>query len=72
MEYITSSAEQTIDIGKQLASQLKGGDIVSLHGELGAGKTTLVKGIAEGLGITDDILSPTFTLMNVYTTTLEH
>ena len=72
MEYTTSSAQETQLIGKNLASQLTGGDIVLLHGELGAGKTTFVKGIAEGLGITDDILSPTFTLMNIYTATRQH
>ena len=50
-----------------------GGDIVCLRGELGAGKTTLVKGIAQGLGVRDEIVSPTFTLMNVYDIkTLKH
>lgn len=67
MHSITSSSSQETQlIGKDIASQLTGGDIVLLHGELGAGKTTFVKGLAEGLGITDDILSPTFTLMNIY------
>lgn len=69
MHFTTSSSQETQNIGKQLASQLTGGDIVLLHGELGAGKTTFVKGLAEGLGITDDILSPTFTLMNLYRVT---
>lgn len=55
-----------INFGKEIASKLKGGDIVLLHGDLGAGKTTLTKGIAMGLGITDDIVSPTFTLMQEY------
>lgn len=62
----SSSPEQTKEYGKQIASELDGGDIVLLEGKLGAGKTTLVKGIAQGLGIEDDIVSPTFTLMNVY------
>lgn len=67
MHSITSSSSQeTQRIGKDLAFQLTGGDIVLLHGELGAGKTTFVKGLAEGLGIKDDILSPTFTLLNIY------
>lgn len=53
-------------MGKKLAARLRGGEIVCLYGELGAGKTTLVKGMAEGLGIKEEITSPTFTLMNVY------
>lgn len=66
MEYITSSNEETLEIGTQLARTLQGGDIVLMYGELGAGKTTLTKGIAVGLGIDTDITSPTFTLMNIY------
>lgn len=62
----STSPEQTKQIAKDLAQNLKGGDIVLLHGDLGAGKTTFVKGLAEGLGVTDDITSPTFTLMNHY------
>ena len=64
----TSSAEQTIKIGQKLAFNLTGGDILLLHGDLGAGKTTLVKGLAIGLKIKEGITSPTFTLMNVYNT----
>ena len=66
MEYLSSSNDETLEIGKQIASTLQGGDIVLLYGELGAGKTTLTKGIANGFGITEDITSPTFTLMNMY------
>jgi tRNA threonylcarbamoyladenosine biosynthesis protein TsaE len=66
MNYTTHNDQETKDLGKKLAHSLQGGDIVCLYGELGAGKTTLVKGIAEGLGIKDDITSPTFTLMNIY------
>lgn len=66
MQTITHSDQETKAIGKELTAKLKGGDIVCLYGELGAGKTTLVKGLAEGLGITEEITSPTFTLMNVY------
>jgi tRNA threonylcarbamoyladenosine biosynthesis protein TsaE len=54
------------DIGKRIATELKGGDILALHGDLGAGKTTLMKGIAAGLGVKQEITSPTFTLMNIY------
>lgn len=66
MKMITHSEEETRNLGKTLALQLKGGDIVCLYGELGAGKTTFVKGVAEGLEIKNDITSPTFTLMNIY------
>lgn len=66
MEYLSSSNEKTREIGKNIASTLQGGNIVLLYGEMGAGKTTLTKGIAEGLGVHDDITSPTFTLMSVY------
>ncbi len=65
-EFISTNEQQTRDIAKQLASNLTGGGILLLHGDLGAGKTTFVKGLAEGLEVKDDILSPTFTLMNVY------
>ncbi|HSR89251.1 MAG TPA: tRNA (adenosine(37)-N6)-threonylcarbamoyltransferase complex ATPase subunit type 1 TsaE [Candidatus Udaeobacter sp.] len=66
MQIITKSQSQTELFGKNLAAKLKGGDILLLSGELGAGKTSLVKGIAAGLGIKNEITSPTFTLMNVY------
>ena len=65
MEYKTSSEQELIDLGKQIAESLKPGDIVLLYGELGAGKTTMTKGIAEFFGI-KDIVSPTFTLMQTY------
>jgi len=65
-KYITTNPEMTRELGRDIAHKLIGGCIVLLYGELGAGKTTLVKGIAEGLGVKDDIVSPTFTLMNVY------
>lgn len=66
MEYITESAEQTEELGYNLALSLVGGEVVLLNGELGAGKTTFSKGLAKGLGITDTITSPTFTLLNTY------
>ncbi|MBU0596654.1 tRNA (adenosine(37)-N6)-threonylcarbamoyltransferase complex ATPase subunit type 1 TsaE [Patescibacteria group bacterium] len=72
MKYTTSSAEQTIKLGKKIASKFKGGDVVLLHGDLGTGKTTLVKGIADYFGIEpNDVVSPTFTLMQVYPTNNE-
>lgn len=67
MNRASSSPEETVNLGKQIAADLRGGDIVALHGELGAGKTTLMKGIAEYFGIkADDVVSPTFTLLQVY------
>jgi tRNA threonylcarbamoyladenosine biosynthesis protein TsaE len=60
------SAEETIAIGRTLAASLKPGDVVALSGALGAGKTTLVKGVAEGLGVGEPVTSPTFTLIQEY------
>jgi len=64
--YTTHSEEETKELGKTIAKDLHGGQILALYGDLGAGKTTFTKGLAEGLGIEDTITSPTFTLMNVY------
>ena len=67
-EYITHSAEETVALGRKLAPTLKGARMVLLRGNLGAGKTTLVKGIAEGLHAAsqDDVTSPTFTLIHEF------
>ena len=67
-ELITHSAEETIAFGRRLAADLSPPLIVLLRGDLGAGKTTLVKGIAEGFGAAraDDVTSPTFTLVHEY------
>jgi tRNA threonylcarbamoyladenosine biosynthesis protein TsaE len=67
-EYISRSAEETIKLGRELASQLSPPVLVFLSGELGAGKTTLTKGIISGLGAAreEDITSPTFTLVHVF------
>ena len=67
-EYSTHSAEETIALGRELAPKLRGLRMVVLRGDLGAGKTTLVKGIAEGLQAAsqDDVTSPTFTLIHEY------
>jgi len=67
-EYITHSAEETMSIGRELAPKLRELRMVILRGDLGAGKTTLVKGIAEGLEAAsqDDVTSPTFTLVHEY------
>ena len=68
VEYITHSADETIGLGRELASTLKDLRMVILRGDLGIGKTTLVKGIAEGLNAAtrDDVTSPTFTLIHEY------
>jgi tRNA threonylcarbamoyladenosine biosynthesis protein TsaE len=64
---LSQSAEDTLKFGKHLASLLKKGDIICFYGNLGAGKTTMIKGIADGLQVKSDYVhSPTFTLMNVY------
>lgn len=67
-EHTTHSAEETIALGRELAPTLKDARMVILRGDLGAGKTTLVKGIAEGLKAAqrDDITSPTFTLIHEF------
>ena len=67
-EYITHSAEETVALGRKLATTLESARMVILRGSLGAGKTTLVKGIAEGLHAAsqDDVTSPTFTLIHEY------
>jgi tRNA threonylcarbamoyladenosine biosynthesis protein TsaE len=66
--YLTHSAGETTELGQQIAAQLKPGTIVLLRGDLGAGKTTLVKGIAEGFSAAraEDVTSPTFTLIHEY------
>lgn len=71
MVYISNSPEQTIQIAKKLAKSLKGGEIILLNGDLGAGKTTFAKGIALGLDIFDTVTSPTFTIMNSYSGRLD-
>ena len=64
--FVTTSAEETIELGERLAGNLAAGDILVLTGDLGAGKTQLTKGIASGLGVTDDVSSPTFMIEMVY------
>jgi len=67
-ELHTSSPEETIAAGRQLARQLAPGQMIILRGDLGAGKTTLTKGIAEGFAAAreEDVTSPTFTLVHEY------
>ncbi len=71
MQYSIASDEDMQQLGRQIAAVLDKGDVLYLIGELGAGKTTLARGIARGLGYTGRVSSPTFTLMNVYPGTKE-
>jgi len=65
-KYLTENRSQTFKLGENFAAKLVAGDILLLYGELGAGKTTFVQGLAQGLGIKDRILSPTFVLIRQY------
>lgn len=64
MKYTTRNETETYAVARGIASRLKGGDVLLLKGELGAGKTTFVKGLARALGIEEKIKSPTFTLIH--------
>jgi tRNA threonylcarbamoyladenosine biosynthesis protein TsaE len=63
---VSTSAEETAELGRGFAAALRPGDIVGLIGELGSGKTRFVTGVCEGLGVRGHIASPTFTLINEY------
>lgn len=67
MRIVIRNEQDTRKFGIELAQKLKPGDIIALIGDLGTGKTTLTKSIAEGLGITGMITSPTFTIVQEYT-----
>ncbi len=66
LEIVTNDANETIEFGKSIARALEARAVLRLVGDLGAGKTTLVKGIAMGLGFRENVTSPTFTLLNEY------
>lgn len=66
MIFETKSPEETIALGKKIGEKLKPGAIIAMEGTLAAGKTTITKGIALGLGIQEEITSPTFTLISEY------
>lgn len=66
MEYFSKSVQDTYEIASDFASLLKGGEVILLNGDLGAGKTTFTKGLAKALGIEDVVTSPTFTFMKEY------
>ncbi len=66
MERKTASAEETEALGQALGKTLKPGDVVAYTGDLGAGKTAFTRGVARGLGISDRVTSPTFTIVSEY------
>jgi tRNA threonylcarbamoyladenosine biosynthesis protein TsaE len=66
MDFFSRSPEQTRRIGLRLGGALQPGDVICLQGDLGAGKTTFVQGIAQGWGSLDSVSSPTFIIVNVY------
>ena len=65
-EYITHSRDETVALGRRLAAELAPGSLIAFTGGLGAGKTAFCQGIAEGLGCTDPVSSPTFAIVNYY------
>lgn len=69
VEFLSDSPQETMDIGLRIGTALKGGEVICLVGQLGAGKTHLIKGIAAGVGAEDagEVNSPTFVLVNEYT-----
>ena len=66
IEFFSRSPEQTRRIGMRVGGSLKAGDVICLQGDLGAGKTTFVQGLAQGWGSLDSVSSPTFILVNLY------
>ena len=74
IDVTTNSANETVKFGQKFGSQLKGGEVIALYGNLGSGKTHLIKGIVAGLGAEDaanEVTSPTFVLVNEYSGRLE-
>ena len=66
MEFITESPEQTEQVAAKLAEVLQPGTVIAFEGDLGAGKTAFVRGLAKGLGARDRVTSPTYTVVNEY------
>ena len=70
--YLSGSERATVEFAKKYSASLSAGDVVLLQGDLGAGKTVFCKGLALGLGIKDEIVSPTYAYMNDYSGKLYH
>ena len=66
MEYITNSPSETEAVGAALAQVLQPGTVIAYRGDLGAGKTAFTRGLARGLGVTERVTSPTYTIVNEY------
>ena len=66
VRYVTNSEEETQKLGERLAGRLEPGTVIAYTGDLGAGKTAFTRGLARGLGISDRVTSPTFTIVNEY------
>ena len=66
MEFITNSPEETEVVGEKLAKILSAGAVIAYRGDLGAGKTAFTRGLAKGLGCTEPVTSPTYTIVNEY------
>lgn len=64
--FITNSPKETIEFGQKVGSLLKGGEIIAYKGSMGAGKTTFTRGLCVGMGLEDQVTSPTFALVNEY------
>ena len=65
-EFISHSQLETEELGRKLAEKLPGGSVVAMYGDLGAGKTAFVRGMAKGMGLSCRVSSPTFTIVNEY------
>ena len=65
-EFISHSQLETEEVGRKLAEKLPGGSVVAMYGDLGAGKTSFVRGMAKGMGLSCRVSSPTFTIVNEY------
>lgn len=63
---VTTSENQTFELAKKFAANLRGGEVIALYGDLGAGKTVFVRGLAAGMGIKDIVKSPTFVIMKCF------
>jgi len=66
LTFTSHSPEETIEFGKKIGALIRGGDIIAYKGSMGAGKTTFTRGLCVGMGLPDEVTSPTFALVNEY------